>query len=77
MNVQIIYNNSSFKYDLENKLFFVDENQKIQSLKKFMDIKEYSYVSDLFKNTDNNKKISFFQISSTKNIVLIKLKKKY
>ena len=75
MNVQIIYNNSSFKYDLENKLFFVDENQKIQSLKKFMDIKEYSYVSDLFKNTDNNKKISFFQISSTKNIVLIKLKK--
>ena len=75
MNVQIIYNNSSFKNDLENKLFFVDENQKIQSLKKFMDIKEYSYVSDLFKNTDNNKKISFFQISSTKNIVLIKLKK--
>ncbi|MDC3205932.1 leucyl aminopeptidase [Candidatus Pelagibacter sp.] len=75
MNVQINYNNSSSKKNLTNKLFFVDESSKIQFLKKFINDKEYSYVSDLLKNTDNKKNISLFEFSSSQSIILIKLKK--
>jgi len=75
MNVQINYNNSLSRKNLINKLFFVDENLNFQSLKKFLTSNEYSYVSDLLKNTDNKKKISLFEFSSSKNIILIKLKK--
>ena len=60
MNVQINYNNSSSKKNLTNKLFFVDESLNIQQLKKFIDSREYSYVSDLIKIADNKKKISIF-----------------
>ena len=56
MNVQINYNISSSKKNLTNKLFFVDESLNIQPLKKFISSSEYSYISDLLKNTDNKKK---------------------
>ena len=75
MNVQINYNISSSKKNLTNKLFFVDESLNIQLLKKFIDSREYSYVSDLLKSADNKKKISIFEFSSTKSIILIRLKK--
>ena len=75
MNVQINYNISSSKKNLTNKLFFVDESINIQLLKKFIDGREYSYVSDLLKSADNKKKISIFEFSSTKSVILIRLKK--
>ena len=75
MNVQISYNNSLSKKKHTNKLFFVDESLNIQPLKKFILSREYSYVSDLLKNSDNKKKISLFEFSSTQSITLIKLKK--
>jgi len=75
MNVQINYNNSLSKKNHTNKLFFVDESLNIHPLKKFILSREYSYVSDLLKNTDNKKKISLFEFSSSQSITLIKLKK--
>ena len=75
MNVQINYKSSSSKKNLKNKLFFVDESLKIQLLKKFINNKEYLYVSDLLKNTDNKKNITLFEFSSNQSIILIKLKK--
>ena len=75
MNVQINYNSSSSKKNLKNKLFFVDQSLKIQLLKKFINNKEYLYVSDLLKNTDNKKNITLFEFSSNQSIILIKVKK--
>ena len=75
MNVQINYNSSSSKKNLKNKLFFVDQSLKIQLLKKFINNKEYLYVSDLLKNTDNKKNITLFEFSSNQSIILIKIKK--
>ena len=77
MNVQINYNSNSSKKNLKNKLFFVDQSLKIQLLKKFINNKEYLYVSDLLKNTDNKKNITLFEFSSNQSIILIKIKKKY
>ena len=75
MNVQINYNSSLSKKNLRNKLFFVDESFNIQPLKKFISAKEYFYVSDLLKNTNNKKKISLFEFSSSQSIILIKIKR--
>jgi len=75
MNVQINYNSNSSKKNLKNKLFFVDQSLKIQLLKKFINNKEYLYVSDLLKNTDNKKNITLFEFSSNQSIILIKIKK--
>ena len=75
MNVQINYNSSLSKKNLTNKLFFVDDSFNIQSLKKFISLKEYLYVSDLLKNTNIKKKVSLFEFSSSKSIILIKIKR--
>ena len=75
MKILINYNNNSNKKNLSNKLFFVDEGLNIRSLKKFITTKEYLYVTDLFKNTDNKKKISIFELSSSQSIILIKLER--
>ena len=75
MNVQISYKSSLSKKYPENKLFFVDENLNIQSLKKFISNKEYLYVSDLLKNTNKNKKVCLFEFNSSRSIILIKIKK--
>ena len=75
MNVQINYNSSLSKKNLTNKVFFVDESLNIQSLKKLISTKEYLYISDLLKNKNNKKKVILFEFSSSKSIILIKIKK--
>ncbi len=74
MAVQINYTNSSFK-NLSNLVLFVDENFTINGLKKHISSTEFSFISDLLKNSDLKKKLLIFEINSKKKIFLVSVKK--
>ena len=75
MTIQINYKNISSKKDLTNLVLFVDENFSINNLKKYLSNLEFSYISDLLKNSDLKKDLLFFQINSKKTIFLLSIKK--
>ena len=75
MSIQINYKNISLKKDLTNLVLFVDENFNINGLKKHITNSEFSYVSDLLKNSDLKKNLLFFEINSKKTIFLVSIKK--
>jgi leucyl aminopeptidase len=55
MTVQINYKNSNPKKISSNLVLFVDEKFNISSCKKYLLNNEYSYISDLLKNSDLKK----------------------
>ena len=55
MTVQINYKSSKSKKDLSNLVLFVDEKFNINNLKKYLSNLEFSYISDLLKNSDLKK----------------------
>ena len=57
MTVQINYKSSSSKKVSSNLILFVDEKFNINSLKKHILKTEFSYISDLLKNSDLKKKL--------------------
>ena len=75
MTVQIIYKNSISKKNLTNLVLFVDENFNISGVKKHISSKEFSYISDLLKNSDLKKDLLVFEINSKKTIFLVPIKK--
>ena len=76
MSIQINYKNNNANKHSTNHVLFVDENFNINSLKKHISIKEFSYISDLIKNNDLKKNLLFFQVNSKKSIFLVSIKKK-
>ena len=74
MSVQINYK-SAYKKNSINSVLFVDEKYSISALKKFISNSEYSFVLDLLKTKDLNKKITSFDINSKRKIILVSLKK--
>ncbi len=76
MSVNIYYKSTVPKNNLSNLIFFVDEKFNISGLKKYISGTQYSFISDLLKNSDFKKKILSFEISSKKKIILISIKKK-
>ena len=52
MTVQINYNNNSSKTGSGNLILFVDENFNIANLKKIIPNAEFSYISEILKNSD-------------------------
>ena len=70
MTVKIIYKNSSPKKNLTNLVLFVDENFNISGIKKYISSLEFSYISDLIKNSDLKKDLLVFEINSKKTIFL-------
>ena len=60
MSIEINYKNSAFKKPLANLVLFVEENFNISGLKKHISNTEFSYISDLLKNSDLKKKFTFF-----------------
>ena len=74
MSVQINYK-SAYKKNSINSVLFVDEKYSISDLKKFISNSEYSFVLDLLKTRDLNKKIISFDINSKRKIILVSLKK--
>ncbi len=75
MNVQINYKNIPSEKKSVNHVLFTDENFNILVLKKYLQKKEYLFVSDLLKSKDLKKKIIDLDVNSKKKIILISLKK--
>ncbi len=75
MSIQINYKNIDLKKPSTNLVLFVDENFNINGLKKHITSSEFSYVSDLLKNSDLKKNLLFFEVNSKKTIFLVSIKK--
>jgi len=74
MTVQINYK-SSLKKSSSNLVLFVDEKFNISGLKEYISNSEFSYISDLLKNSDLKKDLLVFEINSKKSIFLASIKK--
>ena len=75
MTIQINYKNSGLMKTSSNLILFVDEKFNIGGLKKYISNSEFSYISDLLKNSDLKKDLLFFDINSKKTIFLVSVKK--
>ena len=75
MAVQINYKTNSSKMASSNVVLFVDEKFNISGLKKHISNSEFSYISDLLKNSDLKKDLLVFKINSKKTIFLASIKK--
>ena len=75
MTVQIYYKNVGLKKVSANHVLFVDEKFNINGIKKHISNSEFSYISDLLKNSDLKKDLLVFEINSKKTIFLVSIKK--
>ena len=75
MSVQVLYKNISSKKSRTNLVLFTDEKFNINGLKKYFSNPEFSYIKDLLKTSDLKKNLFIFEISSTKKIILVSIKK--
>jgi leucyl aminopeptidase len=75
MTVHINYKKSNLKKNYSNLVLFVDEKFNISGLKKHISSFEFSYISDLLKNSDLKKDLLLFEINSKKTIFLASIKK--
>ena len=75
MTVQINYKNRVLKKITNNLVLFVGEKFEIGGLKRHISKSEFSYISDLLKNSDLKKDILSFEINSKKTIFLVSIKK--
>ena len=57
MTVQINYKSNTLKKVSSNLVLFVDEKFNISQLKKYISNSEFSYISDLLKDTNKKKVI--------------------
>ncbi len=75
MTIQINYKTSNPIKASSNLILFVDEKFNIRGLKKYISTNEFSYISDLLKNSDLKKDFLFFDVNSKKTIFLVSVKK--
>ena len=75
MTVQINYKNNGSNKASSNLVLFVDEKFNISVLKKYISSSEFSYISDLLKNSNLKKDLLDFKINSKKTIFLASIKK--
>ena len=75
MTIQINYKTNNSKKVSSNLVLFVDEKFNISGLKKHISNSEFSYISDLLKNSDLKKSLLVFEINSKKTIFLVSIKK--
>ena len=75
MSIKINYSNKLTSKSSANLILFVDQNFNISGLKKIISNTEFSYISDLLKNSDLKKDLLFFEINSKKTIFLVSIKK--
>ena len=75
MTIQINYKTSNSKKVSSNLVLFVDEKFNISGLKKYISNSEFSYISELLKNSDLKKDLLVFEINSQKSIFLASIKK--
>ncbi len=77
MTITINHQNKNFKKTSSNLVLFVDEKFNISHIKKFVSNDEYSYIADLIKTINSEKKLVVFELNSKKKIILISIKKNY
>jgi leucyl aminopeptidase len=75
MSVKINYKSNNSQKVSSNLVLFVDEKFNINGLKKHISNSEFSYISDLLKNSDLKKNLLVFKINSKKTIFLASIKK--
>jgi leucyl aminopeptidase len=75
MTIQINYKSNNLEKTLSNLVLFVDEKFNINGLKKHVSNSEFSYISDILKNSDLKKDLLVFDINSKKTIFLASIKK--
>jgi len=75
MTIKINYSNKLDSKLSVNHVLFVEENLNISSIKKHVSQDEFSYISELMKNSDLKKNLLFFEVNSKKTIFLITIKK--
>ena len=75
MSIKINYSNKKSGKSSSNLVLFADETFNVSGLKKYLSNNEFSYISDLLKNSDLKKTMFIFEVSSKKKIVLISIKK--
>jgi leucyl aminopeptidase len=75
MTIHINYKTSISKKASTNLVLFVDEKFNINGLTKYISNSEFSYISDLLKNSDLKKDLLVFKINSKKTIFLASIKK--
>ena len=75
MTIKINYSNKLDSKLSVNHVLFVEENFNISSIKKHVSQDEFSYISELMKNSDLKKNLLFFEVNSKKTIFLITIKK--
>ena len=64
MNVKFNFRKQIFEKKAEDSVFFVDDKFNISNIKKSISSSEYSYILDLLKISDKQKKILSFEINS-------------
>jgi len=69
----------SFKSNIDNKsaknyVLFCSKNFNISNIRKYISKTEFSYVTDLLKNTDVKKNFCSFDLNSKKRIILVNVK---
>ncbi len=75
MTVQINYKTNLSNKNSSNLVLFAGEKFNVSGIKKHILGSEYSFITDLLKTTDLNKKIVTFDLSSKKKIILISIQK--
>ena len=75
MSIKIKYSQNKKGNLSSNLVLFSNEKFSIDNLKKYFSNSEYSYVTDLLKNSDLKKNLFIFELTSKKKIVLISIKK--
>ena len=75
MSIEINYKNNIPNKSATNLILFVDDNFDISTLKKYLSKLEFSYISDLLKNSDLKKDLLFFEVNSKKTVFLVSIKK--
>ena len=75
MSIKISFKKSVFNKTSSNLVLFVDEKFNTKLIKKYLSDTEFSYISDLLKTSDLNKKLLVFNLNSKKKIVLVSIKK--
>ena len=75
MSIKINYSKKKDANSSTNLVLFCNDKFSINSLKKYLLNTEFSYISDLLKNSDLKKNLFVFELSSKKKIILISIKK--
>ena len=75
MSVEINYRSIFEKKKSVNLVLFVDDTLNISGLKKHISDKEFAFIEDLQKVSNNKSKILPYDINSKKKIILISVKK--